>query len=315
MKARQTAVALLALALAACTNENEEQLIPEGPVAAQVTASIENTLTKASDNGWAPGDKIGIFTVNTTGSDGSFTPATHYVNAPYAYNGQKFEARDEKNTIYFQDTEEVEFNAYYPYQEQLGTDGLIEFSTDEVAQQDLSKIDFMFATGATASKKNPEIQFVDNSQSGGGDHSFHHCMTQIKFTFKEGDDVDFDQLISCRLEGLYLSGTFNTQDGTTSYDDTNSASLTLPLSATTKADERTAKPILLFPKQNTSDITIKVELGQQTYYATLDKSITDLQPGVCYTVNVRVTKTGLEIGGAYISSWKTVSGKDIDVTL
>lgn len=209
----------------------------------------------------------------------------------------------------------MEFKAYYPYQEGLGADGHIIFSTDANAQKNLSKIDFMFAAGATAKKESPEIQFVDNSQSGGDDHSFHHCMTQIKFTFKEGDDVRFDQLPTCTLEDVCLNGYFNTQDGKTGYARNLPASLSLSLSTTTEAGVYTAKPILLFPDQDPSYITIKVELGSQTYQAKLDKAITTLlQPGYSYTVNVKVTKTGLEIGNASITGWKTET-KDIDVTL
>lgn len=170
----------------------------------------------------------------------------------------------------------------------------------------------MFAEGAKAKKDSPEIQFVNNLSSG-EDHSFHHRMTQIKFTFKEGDDVRFDQLPTCTLEGLCLSGTFNTQDGKARYDGASSASLSLSLSETTEAGVCTAKPILLFPDQNPSGITIKVELGSQTYSATLDKSKADLQPGYSYTVNVRVTKTGLKIDRTQITYWKTET-TDINVT-
>ena len=59
MKTRLFTFAALALALAACTNDNEN--LNDGPVAAVINAEISDAVaTRASGTAWAERDEIGI---------------------------------------------------------------------------------------------------------------------------------------------------------------------------------------------------------------------------------------------------------------
>ena len=80
MKARFFSLAALALALAACNNDNEN--LNGGPVAAQFTADIA-LATRASGTTWDNGDRIGITDI---GND------TQYGNVPFILKNGKFEA-------------------------------------------------------------------------------------------------------------------------------------------------------------------------------------------------------------------------------
>ena len=59
-------------------------------------------------------------------------------------------------------------------------------------------IDFLYASGATASTESPEVNFRNENATGGNDptlgHSFHHCMSQITLTFEAGSGVDFSTI-------------------------------------------------------------------------------------------------------------------------
>lgn len=128
MKTRLLTFAALALALAACTNDEEN--LNDGPVAAQFTAAIGDNVTATTrvsgtdGTEWDEDDCIGI----TGGS---------YSNVPYVTNngdGNFDPASDD--IIYFDNTDEVTFHAYYPYKDDDEmTEGKIAATTDAKAQE------------------------------------------------------------------------------------------------------------------------------------------------------------------------------------
>ena len=137
---------MLALALAACNNDNEN--LNGAPVAAQFTADIA-PATRASGTTWTGGDRIGITDI---GND------SQYGNVPFILKNGKFEA--EGKVIYIEDTKAHTFRAYYPYN---AAGGILAATTDATAQQNQSAIDFLFATGATGDKKSPVVSFTDKT--------------------------------------------------------------------------------------------------------------------------------------------------------
>ena len=90
MKIRFFTLVALALALAACNNDNEN--LNGDPVAAQFTANIA-PATRASGTTWTAGGRIGITDI---GND------TQYGNVPFILKNGKFEA--EGKVIYIEDT-------------------------------------------------------------------------------------------------------------------------------------------------------------------------------------------------------------------
>ena len=190
MKTRLFTFAALALALAACTNDDEN--LNDGPVAAVINAEISDAVaTRASGIAWAERDEIGI-------SESRFG----YTNVPYRWESGKFTPTG--TIIFFQDSDPTTFSAYYPYDVDGGT---LTATTDATAQQNQPAIDFLYATGATASTHNPEVNFTDDTDAGGKDCSFHHRMSRITLTFEAGDDVDFSVIKPERytLGGLILT--------------------------------------------------------------------------------------------------------------
>ena len=71
MKTRFFALAMLALALAACNNDNEN--LNGAPVAAQFTADIA-PATRASGTTWTAGDRIGITDIGNDSQYGNVLP-------------------------------------------------------------------------------------------------------------------------------------------------------------------------------------------------------------------------------------------------
>ena len=291
MKIRHLAFAALALALTACNNDSEN-LSTDGPVAVKFTAGIyEAASTRANGTTWDIGDRIGITDIGT-----------RYDNVPYILKNGKFEA--DGTVIYIADTKPHTFRAYYPYN---AAGGILTATTDATAQQNQPAIDFLFATGATGDKNSPVVNFTDKTAEGGEDHSFHHSMSQITLTFEAGDGVDFSMIKPERytLDGLILTGTFNTADGIATADDgAQTGELTMNL-----ADGNLTSSVILFP-QTTASLPLSITFNNNEYTATLTVPEGALQAGNNYTYTVKVRNKELEVSEATISPWHDVEGGD-----
>lgn len=295
MNTRLLPIAVLALCAAACTNDNEN--LNDDSVAAVINAEISDAVsTRASGTAWAERDEIGI-------SESRFG----YTNVPYLWESGKFTPTG--TIIFFQDDDPTTFSAYYPYDADGGT---LTATTDATAQQNQPAIDFLYATGATASTHNPEVNFTDDTDAGGKDCSFHHCMSQITLTFKEGSGVDFStiQPTGYTLSGLVLEGSFDTTDGMAEADDATAAQdldMTLTNGALTSS-------VILFP-QTKASIELSVNYNSQPYTATLTIPDGALKAGNNYTYTVTVRNKDLSISSATISDWNPVNGGNVNADL
>lgn len=297
MKTRLFTFAALALALAACTNDDEN--LNNGSVAAVINAEISDAVsTRASGTTWTGGDRIGVTDI---GND------TRYGNVPFILKNGKFEA--EEKVIYIEDVKTHTFRAYYPYNAAGGT---LAATTDATAQQNQPAIDFLFATGATGDKNSPVVNFTDKTAEGGEDHSFHHSMSQITLTIEAGDGVDFSVIKPERytLDGLKLTGTFNTADGIATADDgAQTGELTMEL-----ADGNLTSSVILFP-QAAASLPLTVNYRSQNYRATLTVPEGALQAGNNYTYTVKVRNKGIEVSEATIAKWNDVDGGEVGADL
>lgn len=282
-------VGMVALAFAACNNED---VISDGPVAAQVSAGIEGVQTRAAGTSWDSNDQIGIscnggkttyknvrYTVSNT-SDGSFTST-----AP----------------IYFQDMAEVTFSAYYPYSEKGETISKTIAAADQEAEAQ-KKIDYMFATGAKASKASPKVKFTNE---GSTDARFKHRMSQLSFTFNQGADTDLTNMTDFTISGLKMEGTFNTADGTASVTGTAQAE-DLKITGTPSASNTYTRSLILFPQQVVNGIfNLSLTLGGEIYKTKLSvpNGGTDLIAGNKYTYTITVNKTEIVVSQSSIENW------------
>ncbi len=301
-------LAILALSLVACRKDDKPAMPADDDIATvsaddnvalQVNAGIGSMLTRASGTTWAEGDQIGISTTSVG--------ATSYSNMPYIYSSSKFSANT--TPIYFQDaTETVTFSAYYPYVESA-TYSDVSTAADAQTTANQPNIDFLYASGATASNSNPTATFT-----------FTHRMSQIALQFTEGDGVDLDsKLTAYTLTGLKLSGSFDTTTGEATATATEASDLEISLSGVTTSDSKySADPLIVFP-QSTTSITLAVTVDGQTYNATLTvpeaNNSTGLVAGYSYVFPVTVNKGSLVVGTATITDWTTVTAGSVNATM
>lgn len=297
-------IAAAALLFAACANE-EDGIGNSGPVAATVKADIVKNITRATtDNTWSNNDAIGVnvsspgYTIGdnvkyTTTGDGNFTS---------------------DNPIYFADAREtVNFNAYYPYQENVDGNGIVNnWNMAEVKEGEPCPADFLFATGATATKSSPQVQFT-------GDNQFKHCMSMIRLTFKAGKGINENNAFLknvLKLKGIYKTGSINTQTGevTISGDrgiyesDVDDKSL----------KNSTTCEFIVFPQSlDNNKMDIELEVADNgtinTYIASLTSSTNnEFKGGYQYTYTISINNTGVVIENAGIERWQTIDEGPLD---
>ena len=300
MKTRLFTFAALALALAACTNDNEN--LNDGPVAAVINAEISDAVaTRASGTTWTGGDRIGVTDI---GND------TRYGNVPFILKNGKFEA--EGKVIYIEDVKTHTLRAYYPYNAAGGT---LAATTDATAQQNQPAIDFLFASGATGDKHNPEVSFTDKTDKGGEDNSFHHRMSLIKFTFKPGDGLIFNETepAGYTLEGLKHEGTFDTATGTTAVTAAANSPITMQLGGATTSQ------VIILPQGVTTSLDLKVSFNGLDYTTTLPNpskpEANQFSAGYAYTYNITLNNKGITVEEPEITPWEPGNSNDVSITL
>ena len=297
MNTRFFALAALALSLAACNNDNENEILNDGPVAAKFTADIYESVSRVNQDGtdWTDGDCIGI-----TGAG--------FINVPYKRENGKFVT--DGTTIYFNDTETHTFHAYYPYQAEGGT-----VTVSTAADKQGPGIDFLFASGAKGSTRSPEVSFTDKTDKGGPDNSFHHCMSLIKFTFKAGDGLSFSETepAGYTLYGLKHEGTFDTATGTTAVTAASESLITMQLGGATTSQ------VIILPQGVTTSLDLKVSFNGLDYTTTLPNpskpEANQFSAGYAYTYNITLNNKGITVEEPEITPWEPGNSNDVSITL
>lgn len=297
-------IAAAALLFAACANE-EDGIGNNGPVAATVKADIVKNVTRATTgNTWSENDAIGVNVTSIGYTIGN--------NVKYTTTGDGKFTSD--NPIYFADAREtVIFNAYYPYQENVDGNGIVNnWNMAEVKEGEPCPADFLFAKDATATKSSPQVQFT-------GDNQFKHCMSMIRLTFKAGDGINpYNAILKnqLKLKGIYKTGSINTQTGeVTIYGDRGIYE--------SDVDNKSLKngatcEFIVFPQSldnNKMDIELEVaDNGTINTYTTSLTSSTnnEFKGGYLYTYPIRINNTGVVIEKAGITAWLPSDEPDLD---
>lgn len=303
-------IAAAALLFAACANE-EDGIGNSGPVAATVKADISNNIKTrgtADNNSWTAGDAIGVYASSsgyTTGDNKKYVTT----------NGDgTFEAADNNNIIYFKDNKETTFSAYYPYSESL-TDGKMDWNMAEVEENQPCMADVLFASGATASKASPIVNFTDI------EHRFKHCMSLVEFKIKPGQGVKYNNYKFNRLElkGIFRSGKFDTRTGSVETAG-DRGSISRNFDDVSFESEKSVAYIMLPQSLESNKMDIEIYLllnDSEVKYTTHITPSTNgqFEGGKKYRYNITVNNTGITIEDATIYPWENGDLGDLDADI
>ena len=277
--------------LASCTNDElADNPLADGPVAAQVTAGINQALTRVSANGvsasFTSGDEINVV------ADGSAT---------YVYtlqdNGTTWSAGN--NPYYFQNRDIVSFQAWYAAPGYKKTGNAIEINTkNQTVSSGWNQWDILATPVVKTDVTSPTVDFT-------GTNAFSHVMTQVTMVFKKGDGIsDLAALEGYTLKSLTTDATFNTLNCTLT-PGTTTDDIAVTGIEDASGTEYTCTPLILVPQTVTGTIDLEVKYNDQTYKASLNAPTAGLQAGYSYTYTVTVSNTKLEVSNAAISDWRT----------
>lgn len=277
--------------LASCTNDElADNPLADGPVAAQVTADISQTLTRVNANGlsasFTDGDEINVV------ADGSAT---------YVYtlqdNGTTWSAGN--NPYYFQNRDIVSFQAWYAAPDYTKTGDAIEINTkNQTVSSGWNQWDILATPVVETDVSSPTVAFT-------GTDAFSHVMTQVTMVFKKGDGIsDLAALKGYTLKSLTTGATFNTLNCTLT-PGTTTDDIAVTGIEDASGTEYTCTPLILVPQTVTGTIALEVAYNGQTYKAELNAPTAGLQAGYSYTYTVTVSNIKLEVSNAAISDWRT----------
>ena len=308
-------LAALALSATACSNDNDTTTY--GPREAVITAGINTPVTRANGSTWET-DNIGVM-VNAAPSS---EMENIYKNVQYATTSESSDAATFTAStgagIFFQDASEtVTFAAYGPYQTSAanalpGTDGVISANTSAQADRNAQKaFDFIFASGATASKANPQIQIS-------GANAFSHVMTRLIINVQTSttDGFPATEVTSgtYNLSGLTHDGTFDVNPASTTFGTAqatvsgSSTAGSTPWSLNTAAimtseASSVSFDAILFP-QTVSSLDFEAIIDGQSYKCQISPA---LAAGKSYTYTITAKKQGLTVDGCKVNDWTTGS--------
>lgn len=317
MKAKYLMIATAATLLAACSNDENE--VNNGPVEARITAGIAGSQTRAVGTQWNA-DNIGVMVTAATGSN----MAELYKNVKYTTTSQDVTATftPAGAGIFFQNAKEtVTFAAYAPYQQSdanalPGTNGAVTVNTADKNGNQQENIDFLYASGATASRSNSTVTFANKTDDGGADCSFKHRMARLDLVLQVSttDGFSADQIFvddnTVKLSGLKHAGTFNVTTGVAAVNADATATDNWEITACKKTDDtqtnhtRTYSLILLPQDASTAGLPLTINIGGQDYKNT-NNIKPNLEAGHSYTYTITVKKTGLTVSGCTITDWNS----------
>lgn len=292
-------LSLLGIALlASCESEkddltnpllNDNQVKFQGTIGAAVS-------TRATGTAWDAGDAIGVYalTANQTLPSGIYDGKA---NVKYTTPGDGV-FTGATTVITFPDEGDLDFIAYYPYQESI-TD--FTYTINVADQSNPAAIDLLYSNNAKgANKSTPSV-----------DLGFKHQLSLLVLNIAAGDGVESLNGLTASVSDLKTDGTFSLADGTITTGSTSNT-ITPVVSASGTSGTVTA---ILVPGQDLSSSKITFSLAGKTYEWAPGAQA--LESGKRYTYSLQLTTTGIATlqPNATIIDWEDASTGIGDIIL
>lgn len=204
-------VFLIALALlVACTScGHDDPDVPPTPTepdkpAAQIPINISATITRATEEAFESGDRIGLFVVNRNadGSAATLKPlGNHLDNMPYTYTT----TWNAEKTVYWKDAQtHADFYMYYPYTQTVASVSAMPFgvSADQSSLGAYKSSDLIVGSTLDAAPSASPVNIA-----------VRHLMSQVEIVLKAGAGYSESSLadadVSVKMNNLATSATVN----------------------------------------------------------------------------------------------------------
>lgn len=280
------AFAIMAGAMISCNDNNTPS--PQGEkVAVQFNGGI-NVNTRAVDNTWTSGDKIGIYMTTAGKGLTDQTISENVSNVAYQTNGNNaFSPVSGGKTIYFPIDGNVDFYAYYP---QATVDNY-KVALNVADQTNQEAIDFMYAKTTGCNKTVPQVSLT-----------FSHQLSKLILDIQPGDGLSQEDLgkLTIKVKNQNTTATYHLANGTIS-DAGNPADITM---RTTTAGMK-YEAILLPTTEANRVLEFNLNNGYDSPFVWTMPTNLDGGSKYHYTT-VKLSRSAVDVSGT-IESWNEVT--------
>lgn len=259
-------ILLLVSALSSCGKTEKA-----GPDNDPVPIRISTTVTRATDNAFESGDRVGLFVVN---QPKSLTLGGNYVdNLRFTFDGANWNA--EKQIFWIDDTTKGDFYCYYPYTSSVRSVDAFPFevSQDQSGENGYKASDFFYGRVLGVSPTPDPISITMN-------HSMSSLIVKLKAgTGWKDDDLKVAEVKLC---GLKTSAVINLENGEVKARGTES-------DIKTNAIGGGSFRALVVPQEVKDAELVKIKVGDNSYSL---KTTINLQSGRQHTCTVTLNRAG-----------------------
>jgi endonuclease G len=285
---------LVVLAAVSCNQNFENQVEETNTIQVNFSTSASaststSALMRISSNGcqWVSGDSVGIFMLKNGGSlsitQDLLADNLQYKAIPKANASQAdFIPTDNSQKMFYPLLENVDFIAYYPYQQNGTGNGKIEnyvYSLNLSNQSNQADIDLIYSNNATGISRG--YQSVNLN--------FRHTLAKLYFTVEEESgkqNLDFSNL-NAKIIGMPVTAKFNLESG----DFSDKGTITDFIPATISKNARSASiEALVLPQMAGEFIKRKMLLeidGSYYIWSIPDNDIFESGGKYYYTITVK----------------------------
>lgn len=257
---------MAALALASCGNHE-----PANPAVAeegllQVSGSVTQLLSRATDTDWEANDQIGISTdlghtnvlYTTADGDGTFVSDTK---------------------VYITGSANHTVTAYYPYAADLADNGAITFT---------EPTDYLWAKAENVTHGNPKAEL-----------SFNHMMSKLCVKFVDNNSETFGTGVTYEIRNIAMAGQFDTKTGVVTASDETTTIENIDLNL---GNEQT----WIVPTQTLADgLTLALTYDGKKYTAKINPALA-AGTEYHFTIDLTDRDADANLGvSATISGWST----------
>lgn len=282
-----------------CTSDDEHSL-PDTSRAVSFNTTIASNAqgSRAINNAWTAGDKVGVFMIPQGG--GLKTALASNKKYSASVTGELTYASEDQAIYFPSDGSKVDFVVYYPYTTVADNNQVVVDVTDQSSPE---AIDLLYAPTNTGF----------SNTSGKISLNLKHQLTRMVLNITKAPNVTLDKF-GVKLLGTRANATFDLATGT--LNAATGSNSVISYKVTDKGNNQLQAEAIVLPTDKLGDdAAIEFTIGSQKVKQSL-RGIS-LNSSTNYTNEVNISNNNGEpvvlMGQATITDWITVAGDDINL--
>ena len=279
MKTKIFAMAIAALALVACDNENPiADPLKDTPLTI-ASAGVAELTTRAIINGQLEGrmEEPVVMSVWVEGSGEKYNAN----NVEWIHHGTNWYSN---STVLYEGKNQQKICALYPYREGATEDGKIAINATEQA-------DYLIATQNLIDENPIHL-------------TMRHAFAKLSLMPTFGTEAGGLEIVSIEVKNMYASGTLNIKEDTWTYPGEATATLAM-----------TNHEVLVIPMEVCESFPIVITMSEgRVFKATISLADVDneLKSNSQYNISLQIGQDKVTVGNITAAPWVTENGGDLE---